>query len=143
MRIVRSVLFSLFLITFLATNAHANEQPEGPAQQAVEQWFSNSFRRANVMLWQTFYDTNSPYMVAVANYSKEGNAIYVAMAVFRKEQNGTYTFVKLAKPADEVFGQTESITFGKGSATVLAKVPQPGDPRCCPSGQKTWKITLP
>ncbi|MDL2317179.1 hypothetical protein LJC59_08960 [Desulfovibrio sp. OttesenSCG-928-A18] len=138
-------VIALLMALFSFTPVHAAKEPDGPAQQAAEQWLAQTEATATVHLWQIFYDKTGTYAVAVATYSlpDEGNMVHCAVAVLRKEKTGTYTFIKEAKPANGEYGQTENVRFEGKTAFVSAKVLRENDPRCCPTGEKTWKITLP
>ena len=145
MRILRLLALALLMLTFSFAYAHAAGEAAGPARQAAEQWFAKTHRDGNVLRMQVFSDKNGQYAVAAVDYalSGGGNAAFCVVGVFRKDGAGRYAFAKEAKPSDGVYGETENVTFKGNTAVVSTKVLKDNDPRCCPTGKKTWKITLP
>ncbi|SON56376.1 hypothetical protein HDIA_2835 [Hartmannibacter diazotrophicus] len=47
------------------------------------------------------------------------------------------------REVQDVFGtEPRNAKFSKGKLAITTTMPKPGDPRCCPTGKKTWTIGL-
>lgn len=68
-----------------------------------------------------------------------GDAVRIAAAAFRKDDRGWHLVQAIPGAHGEPTGR---VTFRDGSAIYAVAVPEPGDPRCCPSGSEVVRIDL-
>ncbi|MBJ6124036.1 SH3 domain-containing protein [Microvirga splendida] len=70
-----------------------------------------------------------------------GNSMELHTWVWR-EINGTYKLARIVK-INELFGESpRNVKFSPGRISVTTTVPKPDDPRCCPTGVKTFTISV-
>jgi len=70
-------------------------------------------------------------------FSSGGNSDMLTVALFRNE-GGRMVY---HRSADDVFGaEPRNIVFAPGRITLTSTMPQPDDPRCCPTGSQDWVI---
>jgi hypothetical protein len=78
--------------------------------------------------------------VSFVYYAAGGNSVNLTTWVWR-EQKGTYTLARTLS-SDEVFGlEPRDVKFSPGHISVTTSVLQGADPRCCPTGKRTFTIT--
>jgi hypothetical protein len=69
---------------------------------------------------------------------KGGNGVGLSVWIWH-DRNGVYQLVRDA--ANDVFGQNpRNVQFAPGRISATTTVLKPGEPRCCPTGTKTFSI---
>lgn len=75
--------------------------------------------------------------LAWVQYPSGGNSDFLDVALFRSE-DGRMTYYR---SIDHVFGgNPRDVVFERGRITLITTMPNPGDPRCCPTGSQRWVI---
>jgi hypothetical protein len=70
-------------------------------------------------------------------YPSGGNSEYLHVALFRNEGD----VLAYYRSVDGVFGgNPRAVVFKQGRITLTTTMPNPGDPRCCPTGSQDWVI---
>ncbi|HEU0220906.1 MAG TPA: hypothetical protein VFR34_01660 [Paracoccaceae bacterium] len=85
-----------------------------------------------------FTGDGRPDAIAFIYYPFEGgNSFGIEVSLFRNE-NGRLVHLRTV---DDVFGtEPRNARIRKGRIEVTTTMPKPGDPRCCPTGQRRWQI---
>ena len=133
----------------LAINASARaanptiEGLEGPAAGAIEREIGRH-EFGDYVVVRIFYGDLSGQgtrdALAFLTYSTGGNSESLTTWIWR--DTGLDYALEKAPSLDEVFGiEPRDVRFSPGRIEVTTTVPNPGDPRCCPTGQKTFVIT--
>jgi len=142
-RLFAALLLSLMMIAG-ARATPTIEGLEGPAAGAIEREIGrNDF--GDYVVARVFYGDLSGQgtrdALAFLTYSTGGNSESLTTWVWRDTGSG-YVLAK-APSLDEVYGiEPRNVRFSKGRIEVTTTVPKPGDPRCCPTGQKTFVISV-
>lgn len=77
--------------------------------------------------------------VAFIYYEGGGNAVRLRVALFQGE-GGRFRFLR---NADDVFGENpRQPVFRPGEFQVTTTMPRPGDPRCCPTGERRYTVRV-
>jgi len=85
-------------------------------------------------------DTNDA--IAFLYHPSGGNSYVLTTWIWRHTESG-YTLAK-APSIEEVFGfEPRGVKFSTGQIEVTTTVMNPGDPRCCPTGEKTFSLSVP
>lgn len=79
--------------------------------------------------------------IAFLYHPSGGNSYVLTTWIWRDTENG-YVLAQ-APSIEEVFGfDPRDVRFSAGRIEVTTTVPKPGDPRCCPSGEQTFALSL-
>jgi hypothetical protein len=118
---------------------------EGPARSAVLRAL-DSEERANLLpgsriTYGDFTGDGRPDAVAIVYFGFEGgNGFGLTTLLLENTPGG---FAVISRP-DGVAGQSpRNFRFARGRVTFITTTPRPGDPRCCPTGQREWTLDIP
>lgn len=79
--------------------------------------------------------------IAFLYHPSGGNSDVLTTWIWRDTESG-YVLAR-APSIKEVFGlDPRDVRFAAGRIKVTTTVPKPGDPRCCPSGERTFALSL-
>lgn len=116
----------------------------GPAAKAIQTQIKKArIQPAEVIVFYgdlTGQRTNDAISLVYSPF-EGGNGIQLTTWVWR-ESNGAY---KLTRTVDigELFGESpRNVKFSPGRISVTTTVPKPDDPRCCPTGVRTFTILV-
>lgn len=123
-----------------AKRAVANSAPPG-AERQIAAW-ARKVHGANLvepatMFFGDFTGDGAPDALVFAYAESGGSAVDLRVALFRNNQ-GSLTYWR---DHNEVRGfEPRDVRFATGTVTVTTTVLRPTDPRCCPTGSRTWTI---
>lgn len=119
------------------------EQWAGPARSELQAFARQQKGYMDVPFQSTFYgdfngDGQEDAVVFVyTNIEGAAGNFDLKVVLFRGE-GGRYRFLR---DAPNVFGvEPRNARFAKGRVEITTTMPRPGDPRCCPTGSKTFAI---
>ncbi|MDO9449595.1 MAG: hypothetical protein Q7J21_03850 [Rugosibacter sp.] len=141
----KHVMLSLGVVTLMACSPSKEEVSGDQAEEML-------MHDASILTWahdqhgdtvhaQTFYGdfTGDGLDDALAwvLYPSGGNSEFLDVALFRNEGGRVLYY----RSIDNVFGgDPRDVVFEQGRITLTTTMPNPGDPRCCPTGSRNWAI---
>lgn len=152
---MRSVLTLMFVLLLGAldsglhlVSAQARTGLSGPAAGDIQRFLSSRrddfggpvFRGEATVAYGDFNGDGRNDAIGFFYVALEGgNSVDLLVASFRNE--GARFVLNRVHSISEVFGgQPRRITFSPGAVEVTMTVPRPGDPRCCPTGERRFRI---
>jgi len=151
--------YALMLLTLAACSPPAAQSPDGASAEATSAQSPDTAPSGAgdaILAWvqqdtsgnmigdpEIFYgDFNGDGAAdALAHYLTPlgGSNFNVNWALFRNE-SGAMTFVRRD---ESVFGtEPRDVVFANGSITLTTTMPREGDPRCCPTGEQSWTVSV-
>ncbi len=125
-----------------STSDPTREGPYGSAAATIQAQIRKARLRDPIvnMFYGDLSGQGTKDAIAFVYHQSDGNSHSLMTWIWR-ERNGTYTLARTV-PIKEVFGQEpRNVKFSPGRITVTTTVPKPDDPRCCPTGTRTFSIS--
>jgi len=141
----KHVMLSLAATIFLACSPQTEEVSGERARLAhnatILAWAHEQHGEYVFYPVQTFYGdfTGDGLDDALAwiRYPSGGNSDLLDVALFRNERDQMTYY----RSIDNVFGgDPRNVVFEQGRITLTTTMPNPGEPRCCPTGSQNWVI---
>lgn len=150
----KHALSAMGLMTLLACSPGAEQSATAPAHEQAGSEAALAHHAATILGWaqaQHGNDVYQPLQIIYGDFSGDGvddalawilyptggNSDFLHVVLFRNE-NGQMMY---HHSADEVFGSNpREVVFTRGRITLTTTMPNPGDPRCCPTGSQNWEI---
>lgn len=116
-------------------------QWQGPGRTAIKSYVSKQGGMTDlphpIVLYGDYTGDGQDDAIVFIYKPSGGSAINLDVVLFTGEQ-GRFQF---KKKVPDVFGdRPRDAKFSKGLIELTTTMPKPGDPRCCPTGSKRYRI---